>query len=668
MADKETEPRVPEAATIVATETVEMVESSAEQAPSAKDAADGSRDPATKEATTPAVAAEPSAGDPSTTGEATSPPTAEASKEDSDDEDEDLFGGDEDDEHPTATAKPASNDFIPSIPRKSPDKSTASASLSAPSSTNSSPAVHNKAGLRDGSSYGLPSVVKIPASVDARLLTGKLLESLKSLPDNLMNDALTEYDDAVGIKGHAIRNRGAYLFGVIKRYVSVHERSQSGEGEGILPMGEGLTPAVNERLEQLVATGFCSREEMNDKVKSKIRMLSEKDALFALDELASVERSSIRNFGSYFMGILNRYMRGDVVSKIKPPPSASGRGRDRSYRDGGPPPNVRDRSRDRFEPRRDSLDRRDDSRNYQQQERPPPQYDTRRQQQAQPWQNQPLPQNRPPIGPPGGGGGYPPPQQPYMPEQARPPPNVYQQQPYDPYASQGPPHHHQQQPPMMGQQAPSNYPYGGSPPPQQQQYSGSSQQYGGGSQPPYGGGPPGSYLPPQQQQPPPMIYGGNPPPQMPPQQSYPNTWQKAPPSGGMVDILGLADKAASAVQALASQNQASRSAGLPYMQQMPPYPPQQQQPPPYGSPPSMSGGMNGMPPQPSPMGYPPVNQSYQQVPPQQSPMYAGGGGGGGPADGFDGRRRTTATINDLPPSVQYAVQVSVSAVSVDSTQ
>jgi hypothetical protein len=61
-----------------------------------------------------------------------------------------------------------------------------------------------------------------------------------------------------------------------------------------------------------VAEGFCTQDEMNDKVKSKIRMLSEKDAIFAIDELSSVERGSIRNFSSYFMGILNRYMRGDT--------------------------------------------------------------------------------------------------------------------------------------------------------------------------------------------------------------------------------------------------------------------------------------------------------------------------------------------------------------------
>jgi hypothetical protein len=163
----------------------------------------------------------------------------------------------------------------------------------------------------DAAKFGLPDSVTIPASVHTTLLQGKLLEILRNLPVQLINDALAEYDDAVQIKGAAIRNHGAYLYGVIKRYVNVQERAASGEGQGILPMGPELTPAVNLRLQKLVVDGFCTQEEMNEKVKSKIRMLSEKDALFAIDELASVERSQIRNFGSYFMGILNRYMRGE---------------------------------------------------------------------------------------------------------------------------------------------------------------------------------------------------------------------------------------------------------------------------------------------------------------------------------------------------------------------
>ena len=109
---------------------------------------------------------------------------------------------------------------------------------------------------------------------------------------------------------------------MIKRYVNVQERAARGETEGSLPMGPELTPAVQERLNKLVENGFCSHEEMNDKIKSKIRMLSERDALFAVDELASVERYQIRNFGSYFMGILNRYMRGEAqYGGAKPKPT-----------------------------------------------------------------------------------------------------------------------------------------------------------------------------------------------------------------------------------------------------------------------------------------------------------------------------------------------------------
>ena len=57
--------------------------------------------------------------------------------------------------------------------------------------------------------------------------------------------------------------------------------------------------------------------ELDQKVISKLKMLSEHDALLAIDEIAGVERSTIRNFPSYFMGILNRYMRGVEAQKSK---------------------------------------------------------------------------------------------------------------------------------------------------------------------------------------------------------------------------------------------------------------------------------------------------------------------------------------------------------------
>lgn len=234
----------------------------------------------------------------------------------------------------------------PSIPRKRPSPSAAATgpTLSLPGKggkipkvTASSPGSNNnntKLAVAAGAAiatagpskdrsgkFGLPKEVKVPASVTREVLQGRLLEQVRSLPPQLINDALQEFDDAVHNKGQSIRNHGAYLFGVVKRYISVQERAQKAKnegkaGSGVLPMGPDLTPAVHMRLAKLVNDGYCTEDEMNDKVKAKIRMLNETDAMNSIEELASVSRGQIRNFGSYFMGILNRYMRGEP-SKIK---------------------------------------------------------------------------------------------------------------------------------------------------------------------------------------------------------------------------------------------------------------------------------------------------------------------------------------------------------------
>lgn len=259
-----------------------------------------------------------------TDDEPTQQPVATDSKESSGKEDPQL------DEAPTNMQPPApvATDVeaapldveaapIPRIPRipRIPTKSKSNTVESAAQPPAQSETTSHSITTIGATQFGLPEGVRIPASVKASLLQGRLLETLRSLPTQLINDSLAEYDDAVQIKGDAIRNHGAYLFGVIKRYVSVQERASTGDGQGVLPMGPELTPAVNGRLQKLVSDQFCSEEEMNEKVKSKIRMLSERDALFAIDELASVERHQIRNFGSYFMGILNRYMRGETGPK-----------------------------------------------------------------------------------------------------------------------------------------------------------------------------------------------------------------------------------------------------------------------------------------------------------------------------------------------------------------
>lgn len=61
------------------------------------------------------------------------------------------------------------------------------------------------------------------------------------------------------------------------------------------------------RLERLVNSGYCTQAEIDGQLKSKLTMLSEEDALSAIDEMNLIERSEIRQFASYFMGIMNRY-------------------------------------------------------------------------------------------------------------------------------------------------------------------------------------------------------------------------------------------------------------------------------------------------------------------------------------------------------------------------
>lgn len=121
--------------------------------------------------------------------------------------------------------------------------------------------------LTPGTVYGLPEGVFIPATIHADLLQGNLLTSLKDLPTQLIKDALAEYDDAMTQKSGEIRKHGAYLFGVIKRYKAVAERGTDG-----LCMGPELTPLINSKLNKMLEDGFCTQDEMNDKVKNKIKM------------------------------------------------------------------------------------------------------------------------------------------------------------------------------------------------------------------------------------------------------------------------------------------------------------------------------------------------------------------------------------------------------------
>jgi len=83
------------------------------------------------------------------------------------------------------------------------------------------------------------------------------------------------------------------------------------------------------RLDELVASGFCTTEDLDIKIKDRMRMLPEKDALDAIDEISGCSRKTIRNFASYFMGIMNRYMKGE---RRDPQTRGSNRVRDKNNR------------------------------------------------------------------------------------------------------------------------------------------------------------------------------------------------------------------------------------------------------------------------------------------------------------------------------------------------
>jgi len=163
----------------------------------------------------------------------------------------------------------------------------------------------------------LPEGVVLPPSVTPVLLSDRLRKMLFELTPQQMIEALSEYDDAVRTKSNTIRNRQAYLNGVLKRYISVLNKVHQ---DGVTkPMGSALTVRVQERMRHLIEINFCTEEDLmeSDRILMKMKMLPEKEALAAIEELLSVKREQIRNFGSYFMGILNRYMRGEGGPKKK---------------------------------------------------------------------------------------------------------------------------------------------------------------------------------------------------------------------------------------------------------------------------------------------------------------------------------------------------------------
>lgn len=182
-----------------------------------------------------------------------------------------------------------------------------SADLVVPTTQLNNPNASNVVSL-PSSVLNLPPGVTLPPSIDPSLILSsqKAVQLLHTLTPKQMQDSLNEFDEAIRNKGGKVRNVTAYLIGVFKRYVNVNSKERK---SGAPVMKEGLTPVIRVTLQKMIDSGFCTKADLTEKVEQKLKMLSEHDALLAIDELSSVQRETIRNFPSYFMGILNRYMR-----------------------------------------------------------------------------------------------------------------------------------------------------------------------------------------------------------------------------------------------------------------------------------------------------------------------------------------------------------------------
>ena len=81
--------------------------------------------------------------------------------------------------------------------------------------------------VKSGPHYNIPQGVIFPSSVSLASLQGELLETIQRLPSAHINVAFQEYDEQIKKKGDNIRNRSAYLLGIMKRMKKQFEEEAS---------------------------------------------------------------------------------------------------------------------------------------------------------------------------------------------------------------------------------------------------------------------------------------------------------------------------------------------------------------------------------------------------------------------------------------------------------
>lgn len=163
-----------------------------------------------------------------------------------------------------------------------------------------------------------------------RQFDDRAMDILVDLPEA---DAVRALSEFAAMEPGRVRNPSAFWMGLARKYKG-HARASGGrppyDGGNAAPYGsyDGgmvydsrrmssgsggfVTPALEQRLDDLAASGHLPRNSLDDRALDALRRLPEQDALGVLGELPDPSR--VRNMSAYVMGLCKKFANGEARS------------------------------------------------------------------------------------------------------------------------------------------------------------------------------------------------------------------------------------------------------------------------------------------------------------------------------------------------------------------
>lgn len=142
--------------------------------------------------------------------------------------------------------------------------------------------------VKEAADLRLPDGVIIPESVESSrgtLFSGDVVDMLKQLPIEKINAAFDTFDYQCNLRGDEIRNRRAYLRGILKGHL----------GRSDLPRGVHIPPSINQQM-------FEDKDLMDILKNMSVRDIN--SCFRDYDEQMKKKSGMIRNKSAYLLGII----------------------------------------------------------------------------------------------------------------------------------------------------------------------------------------------------------------------------------------------------------------------------------------------------------------------------------------------------------------------------